>query len=204
MPGPRPVARIVRRAALVISLLAVPGLVLSFCVGSPRYYREKYSAVGPARPTSRADFAHPDKQVEPHTCGFHAMSSVYRAYGLDPDALRLRFRLGVDKPFTNLLPELRGTIHPDLLRVLDQDGFRVTSIDPQGVDAAERLAAHLDSGQVAIALIRVTGLHWIVIAGQREGHLVICDSLKDSTYEEAAGPYLADRVYSLLLIKPRD
>jgi hypothetical protein len=127
---------------------------------------------------------------------------VYRAYGLDPVALRLRFRIGVDKPFTNLMPDSLGTIHPDMLRVLEQDGFDTQLLRPGSADARARLRAHLDDGQVAIALIRVNELHWVVLASRRAGNVVVCDSLHEHTYEEPLEAYFRERVYSLLLIKP--
>ncbi|MDA0765512.1 MAG: hypothetical protein O3A87_12025 [Verrucomicrobia bacterium] len=37
-----------------------------------------------------------DLPVESHTCGYHALAALYRAWGRDPERSRLRFRLGVD------------------------------------------------------------------------------------------------------------
>jgi hypothetical protein len=41
-------------------------------------------------PISKAGPAVLEKQSETFTCGVHALSAVYRAYGLDPDEERVR------------------------------------------------------------------------------------------------------------------
>lgn len=189
--------------AIIAVILLVPVFFLSFCVGPPSYYRETYAPAGPARPLAIAGAIAPEKQVEPHTCGLHALSSVYRAYGLDPADLRLRFRTGVDKPFTNLIPSSRGTVHPDMLRVLSQDGFRAALLDTDRAETPARLAEHLDAGQLAIALIRVNELHWVVIAKHQDDRLVICDSLREDLYDEPLATYLRDCVHTLILVEPK-
>ena len=188
-------------------IIVIPGAVLSFCVGPPWYYADKYSAAaGPARPTALPAEIVPERQVEPHTCGLHSLSSLYRAYGLEAEAMRLRFRLGVDKPLSNLVPTSRGTIHPDMLRVLSQDGFMTTVVRPSSADAPERVSRHLANGHYAVALTKVNEFHWVVLGAGPEfsqGRVEVCDSLHEHKYLEPFEDYLADRVYSLLLVKPR-
>lgn len=191
-----------RRFLLRAAAILLPLVLLTFCIGPPSYYSAKYSSAGPAQPFLWANRAIPDRQTEPHTCGFHALSSVYRAYGLDPERLRLRFRIGVDKPVNNLLPDSLGTIHPDMLRVLRQDGFDTQIVRASDSDASVRLRNHLDDDQLAVALIRVKELHWVVLASRHDDEVVVCDSLHEHTYEEPLEPYLRERVYSLLLISP--
>ena len=87
---PRRVRRIPWRRLVIgagTGLLAL-GLV-SFCVGSPSYYSHKYRRVpGLVAPGELIAEILPERQVEAHTCGFHSVSAVYRAYGIDPEAAR--------------------------------------------------------------------------------------------------------------------
>lgn len=182
----------------------------SFCIGSPLYYSDKYQ--GPpvvSEPFARPSLFVPEDQVEGHTCGFHAMSSVYRAYGLDPEANRLRFRLGTDKRATNFDPESLGTLHPDMLRVLGQDGFDASVVfEPKSAESLARIAAHIESGHPVVALVRAPGLHWIVLAPPREQGAdtepttLIVDSLQAEATTEALRAFVMDRVLSAVLIKP--
>ncbi len=192
------------RTVGIIFLIVFVCLLASFCVGSPAYYSSKYASAGPARPRPFPGRAIPEKQTEPHTCGLHALASLYRAYDLDPDILRVRFRIGVDKPVSNFMPSSTGTIHPDMLRVLSQDGFDAEILRPGSSTTRQRLEAHLDDGHMAIALVRVKELHWVHIAGGVNDKLLICDSLHEESYLEPNDDYVRDRVYSLLLVKPRD
>jgi hypothetical protein len=215
------------RKCAVIGILGVCLLgtltVVSFCAGPPRYYREKYE---PSSMTSMplavpVAFA-AEKQTEPHTCGFHAVSTVYRAYGLDPDGARLRFRLGTDKRATNFDPESLGTIHPDMLRVLSQDGFDASLVlDPKSPESMDRVAAHLGRGHPVIALVRATGLHWIVlaphgapetaldeisgtaVAHRDEAMVLIIDSLVETPTAAALGGVLSERVLSAIVVQPK-
>ncbi|MEM7395134.1 MAG: cysteine peptidase family C39 domain-containing protein, partial [Verrucomicrobiota bacterium] len=64
----------------------------------------------------------PIKQRDGHSCGLLALAAIYRAYGIDPKAARLRQRLGTDRPAAKFLKDTEGTLQPDILRVLKQDG----------------------------------------------------------------------------------
>ncbi len=191
-----------RRLAVAGAALLLAAAFLT-CAGPPWYYADKYSRAGPAgtRPLAIPRPIQPVRQAEPHTCGLCAVSAVYRAYGLDPQAHRVRFRIGVDKPVINLMSDTRGTIHPDLFRVLRQDGFELRSIGVKG-DASEQLTTHLDRGHFAIALVRASDLHWVVLCGREGDRVRICDSLRDDLYDEPLATCLAQRVYSLILIEP--
>lgn len=198
--------RIGRALIGVFVLVVIPGAVLSFCMGSPWYYADKFSAAGPARPMAQPAEIVPERQVEPHTCGLHSLSSLYRAYGLEAEALRLRFRLGVDKPLNNFVPNSRGTIHPDMLRVLSQDGFLTTVVRPSSADASDRVSRHLAEGHFAVALTKVSEFHWVVLAAGPElsqGRVEVCDSLHERKYLEPFEEYMTDQVYSILLVKPQ-
>ncbi|MFM9995293.1 MAG: cysteine peptidase family C39 domain-containing protein [Phycisphaerales bacterium] len=196
MAKPRRVKRWLAGGGAVL-LIAVAA---SSCVGPPWYYMDKYQPAGDAWPRAMPEAIRPERQIEPHTCGLCCLTSVYRAYGLDPAARRVRYRSGVDKPVINFMPSTRGTIHPDMLRVLRQDGFAAEAMNLK--HDAGRVADHLDRGHFAIALVRVNELHWVVLCGRRGENVVICDSLREELYEEPMAEYLRDRVYSLVLVEP--
>lgn len=197
-----PAAR-ARRFLLVSAAALAAFLLLSFCVGPPWYYLDKYSAsTSAATPTALPDNLVPEAQTEPHTCGLHTLSTIYRAYGLDAGVQRLRFRLGTDRPFTNFLADSTGTIHPDMLRVLRQDGFEAELVLP-GAEAPARLADHLRRGHVAAALTKVDEFHWVALSSATTAdRLLVCDSLREQPYERDCASYLAEGVYSLILIEP--
>lgn len=175
---------------------------IAFCVGGPRYYSGKYEPPASMQsPTTERVPLRPQQQTEPHTCGFHAVSSIYEAYGLDSEAASLRFRLGTDKRLTNFDSESIGTIHPDIMRVMDQDGFEVELLSPGSSDASTRLDEHLRAGHVALALVVVKDYHWVVIDRIDAGNYTICDSLQAEPYTEPAAAYLENRVKSLLLVR---
>ncbi len=67
--------------------LIVVFVLVSSCVGTPAYYSEKYSPIDRApKPVRTGAAMKPVRQTEGHTCGFCALSAVYVAYGLDPEA----------------------------------------------------------------------------------------------------------------------
>jgi hypothetical protein len=120
--------RLKQRRIVLIAVFASTTLVslaaLAFCQGGPRHYNRKYG-LPPAR---QAILRKPgvfalEKQIEQHTCGFHSVSTVYRAFGIDPTLADLRFRLGTDARAFNFDDMTMGTIHPDMLRVMEQDGL---------------------------------------------------------------------------------
>ncbi len=197
------------RPRRIIILTAVGAAVaMTFCVGSPLYYFRKTRGVPADRLRTPVVAPYPvavvpDQQTEPHTCGYHSIRAVYTAYGLDPDERRLRFRLGVDKPLNNLLPDSRGTIHPDMIRVLEQDGFACRVLLPWQDGAAPLLAGHLRAGHLAIALTRANDLHWVVLSRSTDEVVLVADSLVEEPYAEPLDSYLDERVYSLLLVEPR-
>ncbi len=195
-------------ACVVVTVIALA--IGSFCIGSPLYYSNKYQGAPVAsRPFERPGPFVPERQIEAHTCGFHAISSVYRAYGLDPEANRLRFRLGTDKRATNFDPESLGTLHPDMLRVLGQDGFDASAVfDPKSESSLDRITAHMVSGHPVLVLVRAPGLHWIVLAptmergAEAQAMAIVVDSLKSEVMMEPLRAFVAERVLSAVLVKP--
>jgi len=192
-----------KRVALVIGIGFLALCVLGFCVGSPLYYSDKFgSGPGSGIPTPTPMPIVAERQTEPHTCGLCSLVAIYKAYGLDPEADRLRFRLGTDKPLANFIPTSKGTVHPDMLRVLSQDGLRATVLRPSSEGTMLALTEHLDAGHPAMALVKVNEFHWVVL-GERAGDAVVVhDSLHDEPYQKRMTEYLRDEVYSLVLVRP--
>ena len=79
------------------------------------------------------------EQTEPHTCGWHTLSSIYTTHRLNPNRLQLRERLGVDAPALPGISGSTGTVQPDMVRVLSQDGFLTTSLAPKSAATREAL-----------------------------------------------------------------
>jgi hypothetical protein len=147
----------------------------------------------------------PEHQVETFTCGFHAVSAIYRSYGLDPDERRLRPRLGVDNSANIYDKDSTGCLHPDIYRVITQDGFAYQALDLDDANSKQALLAHLDATNCAMALIkrRENGhLHWVVIDGRTNETLRVCDSLKPEIYNEPLEAYWRNCLLSVILIKP--
>jgi hypothetical protein len=147
----------------------------------------------------------PERQVEKHTCGFHAVSSIYQSYGLDPVERRLRARLGVDTRSIIYDSSTTGGLHPDMYRVLEQDGFALKTLDLKAEGVPAELTNHLAGGRYALALIqrRKTGnMHWVVFCGFKEGSLAVCDSLSPEIYSEEIDDYCRRCVLSVTLLTP--
>ena len=148
----------------------------------------------------------PDPQLEKHTCGFNALSAIYRSYGLDPAERRLRQRLGVDQTSYIYDPTSTGSIHPDIYRVLSQDGFEFSTPALDRIEATKEVTNHLASGRYVLALIqrRQTGrMHWVVICGFKEHKFINCDSLAPAPYEEDVEDFLGQCILGLTFISPR-
>ena len=146
-----------------------------------------------------------EDQTEGFTCGLHALSTVYRAYGLDADEERLRRRMGVDVKAVFYVPDSTGALHPDMYMVLTQDFFEIETVEPDGPLAWETLEAHLDADHPAVLLIkrRENGnLHWVVatrVLGN--GTIEVYDSLFDEPYMETPD-FMTDHVVTAMLIRP--
>jgi ABC-type bacteriocin/lantibiotic exporter with double-glycine peptidase domain len=149
----------------------------------------------------------PEKQTEHHTCGLHAISSVYRSYGLDPKERRLRQRLGIDNPSLAYDSTTTGCLHPDIYRVIAQDGFDFKCLNLADSTSKELLKKHLDQKFYALALIkrRENGhLHWVVISGRSGNSILICDSLKPELYPEDIDDYWDKCLLSVILLQPAE
>lgn len=155
------------------------------------------------RPTPRAEPAHPIPQLASHTCGYLSLAAVYRAYGLSEHDKNLRYRLGTDRVAHPFDASSTGTLHPDLFRVLDQDGFAYTCIDPAADDVTDQLRRHLASGHIALLLTTTAetgGLHWVITDVAEGDGIRIVDSLADEPrIEPIAG---LSRMLSIITVRP--
>lgn len=156
------------------------------------------------RPAIAPDIYTLEEQTEGFTCGVHAVSTVYRAYGLDPDAERVRWRLGVDTKAVFWMSDSTGALHPDLWMVLVQDFFEVNAIDCAPDAAWQQLLAHLDTGHPAILLIvrRENGhLHWVTATRHVDEEIEIYDPLYATPYLETR-EFLIDHIATCALVRP--
>lgn len=172
----------------------------------PDVYRQHTGRVNTAvidRPNTRASQPERVEQTLPHTCGLRSMEAAYIAYGLDPDAFNIRFRLGTDFAAVPTDSESTGTLHPDMLRVLAQDGFVTTVLDLEDAGAAQRLSDHLDDGQLALTVVYRSTYHWMLLAGDGPGRLWVVDSLSSEGRSCDTVSFLDTEALSVILIRRR-
>lgn len=196
-----------RRLRVVLFLLVL--LAVSACMLLPdfagQYKAGKYEPVETApKPSSVASTPNAEIQTEPHTCGLHAMRSMYVAYGLNPDAFDLRFRLGTDEPAMRADKESTGTLHPDLYRVLAQDGFAVDPLDLDTAVASSALQNHLAWDQLALVVVYRSTYHWVLAGpGDDAGEVVVYDSLLAEPVRVSIDALIEDAL-SITLVEPSD
>lgn len=198
-----------RRQRIALRLLVSCTLLLALaaCVLLPDFASQKSAgkyepAASAQTPSDRAITPAAESQTEPHTCGLHAMRSLYAAYGLAPDAFNLRLRLGTDAPATRADKTTTGTLHPDLYRVLAQDGFTAKPIDPDAGSAEQTLLDHLNADQLALAVVYRGTYHWVLLSGAGEANrLIVTDSLVEEAIGTDAGSFLNEAL-SVTLVQP--
>lgn len=148
-----------------------------------------------------------EQQTEGFTCGVHSLSTVYKAYGLDPEAERIRWRLGVDTKAVFYVSDSTGALHPDMYMVLAQDFFAVDELTSYDRAGWGELIAHLDSGHPAVLLIkrRENGnLHYVVATRALDADTIeVYDSLFDEPYPEGAG-FLEDHIVTAMRVRPTE
>lgn len=195
------------RRNLRIAVLLGAVLLLTACIMLPDFIGQskagKYDPVEEApRPDRVSMTPIAQTQTQPHTCGLHAMRSMYIAYGLSPGQFDLRFRLGTDEPAMRVDPQSAGTLHPDLYRVLAQDGFAFTALDLDDPQATGELQDHLRQQQLALAVVYRGTYHWVLLSdSEHEGDLVVCDSLRSEPGVESMSSLL-DEALSITLVQP--
>lgn len=192
----------------IVGGVALSGMVAGWaaCHLTERVRRKEQLPHAQIEPHAALELGAPELQVEDHTCGFHSLSIVYRAHGLDPEREQLRARLGVDVPAIPSDSSTTGTLHPDLLRVLRQDHFACAFLDPEAQDALSSLERETAAGRAALVLIQRAesgGLHWVAVSRSSvPGHVRVFDSLVPAPYDVNASEYLHERVLSVLTIEP--
>eukprot|EP00752_Nemacystus_decipiens_P015114 g13466.t1 len=130
------------------------------------------------------------------------MRSMYAAYGLNPDAFDLRFRLGTDEPAMRADQDSTGTLHPDLYRVLTQDGFAIDTLDLGAGVSATALQNHLASDQLALVVVYRSTYHWVLVGpGEGADEAVVYDSLQAEPITMPIDTLLDDAL-SITLIEP--
>ncbi|MFB3429613.1 MAG: cysteine peptidase family C39 domain-containing protein [Phycisphaerales bacterium] len=147
-----------------------------------------------------------ERQAEPHTCGYHAASTVYKAYGLDVGERRLRARLGVDNKSFLYDSTTTGCLHPDIYRAMNQDGFDVAALDLDSRSDSARLKSHLEAGGPALALIRRHDsgvMHWVVLGAISGSEVTVLDPLEDEIQSAPLQEYWDDQLLSVIKVQPR-
>lgn len=146
-----------------------------------------------------------EAQTEGFTCGVHALSTVYKAYGLDPQAERIRWRLGVDTKAVAWMSDSTGALHPDMWMVLVQDFFVVDELSRYDQAGWREMRGHLNAGHPAVLLIkrRENGnLHYVVATRALDDDLIeVYDSLFDEPYAQSP-EFLNDHIVTAMLVKP--
>ena len=98
-----------------------------------------------------------------------------------------------------------GILHPDLLRVLGQDGFSYNLLDPTAPRATHHLTQHLCTQNMALLLIarRENGnLHWVLTDAHSDGNLRVGDSLKIDVYTEPTADFIKTCVLTIVATEP--
>ena len=196
-----------RRWLHVVFVLLVVS-VLTACIFLPDFIGQinagKYDPADDnvPRPTGVAGTPTAEQQTEAHTCGLHAMRSMYAAYGLDVGRYDLRLRLGTDHPAMRVNKDSTGTLHPDLYRVLAQDGFAVDVLDLDADAASQALQNHLAWEQLALAVVYRSTYHWVLLGPSgRGGEVAVYDSLQAEPGRMSIEALL-DEALSITLVEP--
>lgn len=167
---------------------------------------DRSHAPSTTRPSGVPGEIYPEKQTEGHTCGLHSMRSIYKSYHLPVENFNLRNRIGVDKSAVPFKGSTRGSIQPDLLRVLDQDGFAYEIIDIKKESVEKALIGHFNKGHYALTLIKRKqngNLHWVVLSGLENEKYIVVDSLFPEKYTEGK-QFLRKNIIGVILVEPRD
>lgn len=186
--------------------LALIVYILYYGISTANRIDRKRQASHPNTQPERAAIALlQEQQFENHTCGLHALSAIYRAYGLSPEEENLRFRLGVDTPAIPTDMTSTGTLHPDLFRVLAEDGFGWKIIDPGHSETLKDIANSLSARRPILILITRPengNLHWVAADEISRDGLRVVDSLKPSPSFQNLPDFLRDQALSLISVFP--
>ena len=197
-----------------VILLAVIGalalVAVFFLASNAAHYSAKYQP-GLVTPDGVSSLrirqeAQPIWQDEAHICGYLALSSIYAAYGIDREVAKLRFRLGVDQRGNAFDASSLGSIHPDVFRVMYQDGFVLQDVDLDTPRFNPLILAHTYQRHLVLFLIKRPqngNLHWVVAVDPEDesaGSLRIIDSLVKEPYNVDSKAFIDTYVVSALLV----
>lgn len=196
--------RVLRSGAVVVAFAAVLIITILVAWAIPM---GDFAPVHPV-PTLAAQPSPPrlERQAEAHTCGYHAASTIYKAYGLDVSERRLRARLGVDNKSLLYDSSSTGCLHPDIYRALDQDGFDAAALDLDSASDSASLKSHLEAGGLALALIHRHDsgvMHWVVLGAMSGSEVNILDPLESEIQSAPYQEYWEDRLLSVIKVQPR-
>ncbi|MEO0477660.1 MAG: hypothetical protein AAF085_17080, partial [Planctomycetota bacterium] len=126
-------------------------------------------------------------------------------YGLDPEAERIRWRLGVDTKAVFYVSDSTGALHPDMWMVLAQDFFVIDELSSYDTNGWKEMMAHLEEGHSVVLLIkrRENGnLHWVVATRLLDaGTIEVYDSLFNEPYGETPD-FLTGHIVTAMRVKP--
>ena len=120
--------------------------------------------------------------------------------------VNLRFRLGVDARGNVFDQTSLGTIHPDIYRVMFQDGFILSDVNLDSPEYKQPILSHLLNDHLVLLLIkrRQNGnLHWVLASStpdKSEENILIIDSLTEEPYEEPLIEFFPEFVVTALLV----
>lgn len=196
--------RVLRSGAVIVAFTTVLIIAMLVAWAIPM---GDFAPVRPV-PTLSAQPSPPrlERQVEGHTCGYHAASTVYTAYGLDVHERRLRDRLGVDNKSFLYDSSTTGCLHPDIYRAMDQDGFDAAALDLDSPSDSASLLSHLEAGGLALGLIHRHDsgvMHWVVLGTTRGGEVNVLDPLEPEIQSATYQEYWEDRLLSVIKVQPR-
>lgn len=196
--------RVLRSGAVVVAFVAV--LIMTILVA----WAIPMGDFAPVHPTPaltvQPSSPRLERQVEAHTCGYHAASTIYTAYGLDVSERRLRARLGVDNRSFLYDSSTTGCLHPDIYRVMDQDGFDAVALDLDSPSDSASLKSHLEEGGLALALIHRHDsgvMHWVVLGAISGGEVSVLDPLEDAIQSASYQEYWDEQLLSVIKVRPR-
>lgn len=179
--------------------------LLGLAIGGATHAGSPEPAPTPVPPAAKPAPLVPHVQKDDYSCGFLALAAIYESYGIDPRMARLRDRLGTDVPAVAFVKDSNGTLQPDLLRVLKQDGFGAAIVNAEDAAGMKSLRDHLQGGQYALALTRTEqagGLHWVALTGYKDGDVTVGDSLKLGLQRENLVDYAAGPLLRAILLTP--
>lgn len=98
----------------------------------------------------------------------------------------------------------KGTLQPDILRVLVQDGFTAETVSDFSQRNLEHIEHHLATGNYILALYQTEagGMHWVVFTESDGTHVTVADSLRKQPYQVALKQFSEEKLLNTILLSP--